>query len=607
MPDSSLGQQYATPPVGDVAAADANAADDLFEWAARRPDHTSFARKADGLWGPVTAKQFADRVLAVSAGLVAAGVRPGDRVGLIGETSYEWAVCDFAVWAAGAITVPVYPTSSTAQTEWILNDSSVAAALVQDDRLRSVVLDVRPACAGRVWVMANGGLDVLAALGEADPKREAASGRRPVPADSPATIVYTSGTTGRPKGCVLTHRNLKAEVGSVLAAEGIAERVLTEDARLLLFLPLAHIFARVVLLAAVRAGARVAFTHDLSHLTRDLAEVRPDVIVVVPRVLEKLYNTAARKAIAAGHPRLFDAAADTAVAYSHALAEDGPGWRLRARRRVFDRPVYAKLRAALGGRVRYAASGGAPLDARVGHFMLGAGINVLEGWGMTETSAAVTLNLPARQRIGTVGRPLPGDAVRIEDGEILVKGPGVFSGYWNDEHATREAFDRQGWLRTGDLGELRDGYLTVVGRKKDLIVTSVGKNVAPAPLEDRLTAHWLIDRCVVVGDGRPYIGALVILDPESFAEWKRHEHRPARATVADLRDDPALRGVVQAAIDTVNADVSQAEAIRRFRIVPTRFTVGEQLTPTQKTRRLYVLGQLADEVDALYCGASAKV
>lgn len=604
MADVSPKQQYSTPLVGDVAA-DADAADDLFEWAARRPEHVLFARKVDGVWRPVTAKQFADRVLALSAGLLAAGIERGDRVGIIGETSYEWAVCDYALWAAGAVTVPVYPTSSPSQAGWILNDSSAAAVLVQDDRLRSVALAERPACAGRAWVMAGDGLDALAALAGAGSERGAARRRRRASSDSPATIVYTSGTTGRPKGCVLTHRNLVAEVRSVLAAEAVARDVLNEDTTLLLFLPLAHIFARVVLLAAVRAGVRTAFTHDLTHLTRDLADVRPDLVVVVPRVLDKLYNTAARKAIAAGHPRLFETAADTAVAYSRALTDGGPGWRLRLRRRQFDRLVYAKLRGALGGRVRYAVSGGAPLGEHVGHFMRGAGISVLEGWGMTETSAAVTLNLPEKQRIGTVGRPLPGAAVRIEDGEILVKGPGVFSGYWNDPRATDAVFDAGGWLRTGDRGELRDGYVAVTGRKKDLIVTSVGKNVAPAPLEDRLAAHWLIDQCVVVGDARPYVAALIILDPESFAEWKRQERRPDGATMADLRDDRVLRGVVQSAIDEVNESVSQAEAIRRFRIVPARFTVGDQLTPTQKTRREHVLGQLADEVDALYSGASA--
>ncbi len=604
MPDLSQEQQYSAPP-DDVATADVNAADDLFEWAARQPEHASFGRKDGGAWRPVTAEQFAERVLAVSAGLVAAGIEPGDRIGLIGETSEEWALCDYAIWAAGAITVPVYPSSSAAQIGWILNDSAAAAVLVQDVVTRATVLDERPACAGRVWVMERGGLDDLAALGEGTPGRSPAGGRRSAPADSPATIVYTSGTTGQPKGCVLTHRNLVAEVRSVLAADGIAEQVLTQDAKLLLFLPLAHIFARVVLLAAVRAGTQVSFTHDLTHLTRELAEVRPDVIMVVPRVLEKVYNTAARKAIASGHPRLFEASADTAVAYSRALTQGGPGWLLRARRSVFDRLLYAKLRAALGGAVRYAVSGGAPLDARIGHFMRGAGVTVLEGWGMTETSAGVTLNLPARQRIGTVGRPLPGAAVRVDEGEILVKGPGVFRGYWNNERATRDAFDAEGWLRTGDLGELHDGYLTVTGRKKDLIVTSSGKNVAPALFEDRLAGHWLIDQCVVVGDKKPYIGALIILDPESFAEWKRQERRPAGATVAELREDGVLRGVVQAAIDEVNAGVSQAESIRRFRIVPARFTVGDQLTPTQKTRRLHVLGQLADEVDALYSGASA--
>lgn len=597
---SSPNRQWSTPARFAVGAK-SNASDDVFEWAARQPDHVSFARKRDGVWQPVTARQFAQQVVAVAAGLMEAGVGPGDRVGLIAQTSYEWAVCDFAIWAAGAVTVPAYPTAAAAQIAWILSDSGASAVLVGDEEMLSTVLGARASLKGRAWIADDEGLAALASSGGSVSADAVERRRLGASADSIATIVYTSGTTGQPKGCVLTHGNMVAEARSLMEAEDIARLVLVDGSSMLIFLPLAHILAHVAMLAAVRAGMRVGFTADLDALPQQMAGFRPEVILVVPRVLEKVYNRAARQAQAAGRERVFRAAADTAVAYSRARSEGTPGLGLRVRHRVFDRLVYGKLRAVFGGRLRYAACGGAPLDARLGHFMRGVGVNVLEGYGLTETAAAFTLNLPAAQRFGTVGRPLPGNAVKLNpDGEVLARGPAVFQGYWNNEQATDEVLDAAGWFRTGDLGELNDGYLTINGRKKDLIVTASGKNIAPAFLEDRLAEHWLIDQCVVVGDKRPYITALIALDPEAFEEWKQEHGRPPEAGVAGLSEDPRLRETVQAAIDEVNQQVSRPERIKRFRIVSTFFTVGDQLTPTQKTRRQRVLAQFADDVETLY-------
>ncbi len=597
---SSLNLQSSTPARFTVGPA-RNTSDDIFDWAAQRPDHLSFARKAGGSWQSVTAGEFVDQVLAVAAGLIASGVQAGDRIGLIADTSYEWVVCDYAIWAAGAVTVPAYPTAAPAQIAGILTDSGATGVFVKGGQLATEVAEACGSLADRMWTVDDAGFAALSASGAAITRDEVERRRRSATADSTATIVYTSGTTGRPKGCVLTHGNLVAEVSSILEAEGIADLVLVEDSSMLVFLPLAHVLARVATLAGVRAGMRIGFTSDLDDLPRELAGFRPEVTLVVPRILEKVYNRAERKAEQSGRARLFRAAAETAVEYSRALDDGSPSWRLRMRRALFDRLLYARLRAAFGGQLRYAASGGAPLDARLGHFMRGVGVNVLDGWGLTETAAPVTLSLPAALRVGTVGRPLPGNTVRVNpDGEVLVKGPAVFRGYWNNPQATDEALDADGWLHTGDLGELSDGYLSVIGRKKDLIVTASGKNVAPAFLEDRLAAHWLIEQCVVVGDRRPYITALVALDPESFEEWKAEHHLPSSATVADLHEDPALREAVQGAIDEVNEEVSRPEQIKRFRIVPGYFTVGDQLTPTQKTRRQHVLAQFAGDVEALY-------
>jgi long-chain acyl-CoA synthetase len=584
--------ETSTPPRYEVAD-DANVTDDLVDRVTRTPDSPAFARESDTGWVTITWAQFARNVTALAEKLVAEGIRTGDRVAIMSSTRYEWVLCDFAIWTAGAVSVPIYETSSAEQVAWILTDSGAVAAFVADDRCRQLA---EPHVT-TVWTIDGSGLDALTPSG-------APSGalRRGVTADSPATIVYTSGTTGRPKGCVLSHANLCAEVRAVTTADQVSESVLTENSSILLFLPLAHIFARIVQLAAIRNGTLTAHTSDIKNLPTHLNSFHPTLLLAVPRVFEKFTATARHSAQTAGRLRLYTWAEATAIAYSHALDRDGPSPWLRARWRLFDRLVYAKLRAALGGRVTYAVSGAAPLDTRLCHFLRGAGITVLEGYGLTETSAGITLNLPGATRAGTVGRPLPGCAVRIaDDAEILVNGPTVFRGYWHNRDDTHTAFTEDGWLRTGDLGRLdADGYLTVTGRKKDIIVTASGKNVAPEILENRLRAHPLIDHCVVLGDQRPYIAALITIDPDAFAGWRDDHQVPATATVAELRHAPALLAAVQTAVDEANAAVSHAEAIKRFRVIPVQFLISDELTPTQKVRRTHVLAKYAHEIDAIY-------
>jgi long-chain acyl-CoA synthetase len=423
-----------------------------------------------------------------------------------------------------------------------------------------------------------------------------------VTSDALATIVYTSGTTGRPKGCAITHANLLSEVGNVTAAPGVSD-VFNATTSTLLFLPLAHILARMIQLSAVRTRVRLGHTSDLKHLPERLVEFAPTSVLSVPRVFEKIYNTAQHTAATKGLARIFTLADSTAVSYSRALDTGGPGLLLRLRHAVLDRLVYSKLRTAMGGRVEYAVSGGAPLGAHLGHYFRGAGVTILEGYGLTETCAGATLNLPGAQRVGSVGRPIPGCTVRIApDGEVLIKGGQVFAGYWHDDAATREAFDDDGWLRSGDLGALDDdGFLTITGRKKDLIVTSSGKNVAPAVLEDRLRSHWLVSQCVVVGDARPYIGALVTIDLDVFEQWKREHDKPESAAVADLKDDPDLRAEIGEAVDGANKAVSAAESIKRFAVLDCDFTIeGGHLTPTLKVRRTAVLDAFAPDLEQLY-------
>jgi long-chain acyl-CoA synthetase len=416
-----------------------------------------------------------------------------------------------------------------------------------------------------------------------------------------AEIVYTSGTTGRPKGCMLSHGNIVANTRNCMLNDGFPE-VFNQRQSTLLFLPLSHSYAQLIQYGAVHTGTVLGLT-DMADAVAQLSAFRPTAVLSVPRVWQKVYQSARHTAIAAGHGTIFAGAEAVAVAYSRALDAGGPGAVLRLRHALFDRLVYRKLRAALGGDVRYAWSAAAPLGPQLGHFFRGCGINILEGYGLTETSPATNSNTPTAQKMGTVGRPIPGCTIRIaSDGEVLVKGHMVFQGYWANEAATKEMIDEEGWLHTGDLGTLDDeGFLTITGRKKDLIITAAGKNVAPAVLEERLRSRWLIGECLVVGDAKPYVAVLIAEDPETFAQWRAEHGKPETATMADLGDDPALRAELQAAVDYANQAVSRAEAIKKFAIVSGEFTeAGGQLTPTFKVRRNVVAQQYAAQIAALY-------
>ncbi len=582
-----------------------NLTDDVFAHAEQAPDRVGYSRRMDGRWIPVTNRDLAEQVTRLAAGLIASGIQAGERVVLFSSTRFEWMLCDFAIWTAGGVTVPVYDTSSAEQVEWILVDSGAVAAFVETADHAKTVAEAQVTLPELrdVWVIDSGGIDEHVAAGGDVADETVTQRRRAVTSDSLATIIYTSGTTGRPKGCAITHANLLCEVHNVCAAEDITELVFNQDTRALHFLPLAHILARSIQLAAVHNRVYSAHTSDVKNIAGQLVEFRPTVVLSVPRVFEKIYNSAKHKAAAEGHGRIFDLADATATAYSESLDLGGPGLMLRLRHKVFDRLVYAKLRAALGGDVRWSVSGGAPLGARLGHFFRGIGITVLEGYGLTETCAGVTLNLPGKQRVGSVGRPVPGCSIRIaDDGEVLIKGGNVFQGYWHNDEATREVFDEDGWFRSGDLGQLdADGYLTITGRKKDILVTSSGKNVAPTVLEDRVRAHWLVSQCLVVGDARPFIGALITIDVEAFTPWKVEAGKPAMASVADLREDPDLLAALQPAVDDANKAVSGAEAIKKIRILTADFTEeGEELTPTLKVKRHIVLKTYGAEVEALY-------
>jgi long-chain acyl-CoA synthetase len=598
-------REFANPATVQVDASDTLA--DLVRRNAReRPDHVAFDRP-DGRrgWLPVTSAEFLAEVEALARGMHARGIRPGDRVGLMSRTRYEWTLIDFALWTAGAVVVPIYETSSSEQVLWILADSGASACFVETPLHRKTLDSVLPGlpALAHVWDIGEGVVDELVASGREIPEDVLDDARAHVTADSLATIIYTSGTTGRPKGCKLTHRNFLSDTYNII--DNMQDVFCVPGASTLLFLPLAHVFARIIEVACVYAGVRVAHTPSTARLLKDLEVVQPTFLLAVPRVFERVYNASRQKAEEAGGAklRIFDAAAATAQAYSRALDEAGPGPVLRVKHRLFDRLVYGRLRAALGGRVSYAVSGGAALGERLGHFFRGVGVVVLEGYGLTETTAGSCINRPDAIRVGTVGQPVPGCAVRVEDdGEVLIKGDHVFEGYWNDDKATAEALDRDGWFRTGDMGSLdADGFLRITGRKKELIVTAGGKNVSPAVIEDRLRAHPLVSQCVVVGDARPYISALVTIDPEAFETWKLGRGKPAEADIASLVDDPELRRSVHEAIEEANHAVSRAEAVRRFVILP--FDLTEEngyLTPSLKVRRNVVLHDLADTVDGLY-------
>ncbi len=593
-------REYSTPLDVEVPTS-GSLTDHIVANATERPDAASFTRRTDAGWRDVTSADFLRDVRAVARGLLAAGTEPGDRVGLLSKTRYEWTLLDYAIWYAGAVTVPIYETSSAEQIAWILSDAGARSVVVESEAHRARVHEVRaglPALA-HVWSIDDGAVDALAAGGTGVSDDELERRRSSVSPDSTATLIYTSGTTGRPKGCVLSHGNFMSEVEAAVGE--LHELFALDDASTLLFLPLAHVFARVIQVGAVRAGVRLGHSADVKNLLSDLGEFRPTFILAVPRVFEKVFNTASQTAAADGKGRAFDAAADVAMAYSRALDRGRPGPWLRARHSVFDRLVYRRLREALGGRCSHAVSGGAPLGERLGHFYRGIGVTVLEGYGLTETTAALTMNLPDALKIGSVGRPLPGTTVRVAaDGELMARGGQVFQGYWHDDSASAEVLDAAGWLRTGDLGEIDDeGFVRITGRKKEILVTAGGKNVAPAVLEDRVRAHHLVSQCMVVGDGQPFVAALVTIDAEAFRDWAQRTGKSGR--VADNTEDPDLRAEVQAAVDGANRAVSQAESIRKFVILPADWTEeGGELTPSLKVRRNVVLAKFRADVARLY-------
>jgi long-chain acyl-CoA synthetase len=569
--------------------------------AQERPDHVLFSRRVGEGWHDVTAAQFRHDVEDVARGLLAAGVTAGDRVGLMSRTRYEWTVVDFAIWTAGGITVPVYETSSAEQIAWILSDSGCVACVVETPAHAAAVSSVRdrlPALTD-VWQIDAGGLADLTKAGADVPDDELAGRREQAGPHDVATLIYTSGTTGRPKGCELTHANFMTLCDNTVARLG--DVVSADGASTLLFLPLAHVFARFIQVLAITAGARMGHTADVKNLLPDLEAFQPTFVLSVPRVFEKIYNSAEQTAEADGKGRIFGLAAATAIAWSEAQQDAGAGVWLKARHRLFDRLVYSRLRARLGGKVQYAVSGGAPLGARLGHFFRGAGITVLEGYGLTETTAPSTVNRPDAIKIGTVGQPLPGVTIRIApDGEVLIKGGNVLRGYWANPQATADAV-QDGWFRTGDLGELdADGFLAITGRKKEIIVTAGGKNVAPTVLEDRIRAHALVSQALVVGDGKPFIAALLTLDAEMLPTWAANRGK-AGLTVEQAVEDPEVLSELQRAVDEANAAVSKAESIRKFRVLLVDFTEESgHLTPSLKLKRNLVMKDFGDQVEELY-------
>jgi long-chain acyl-CoA synthetase len=579
-----------------------NTADYIYDNAAAFPDRVTIRRLIDGTWQDVTSAEFAAEVVSLAKGLIAAGIEAGDRVALMSKTRYEWTLIDFALMSIGAVVVPIYETSSAEQVKWILSDSQAKAIFAETAAHQAIVESVRDSVADalQIWTMEAGAVgDVVAGGAEiADDqvhKRREASRRNDL-----ASILYTSGTTGRPKGCELLHLNFITEVNEVTTD---LNQLLNAQTSTLLFLPIAHVFGRVIEIGALASGCTLGHTADIKNLIADLAAFKPTFVLSVPRVFEKVYNTAKQRAHADGKGKIFDLAERVAIRYSEATERGSAPLPLKLQHMLFDKLVYSKLRAALGGQCVGAISGGAPLGARLGHFFRGVGITIYEGYGLTETTAGICVNRPNALRIGTVGRPVGGVSVRVaDDGELLFKSNLVFAGYWNNEAATAEAIDADRWFHTGDIGELDDdGFVTVTGRKKELIVTASGKNVAPAVLEDRVRAHWLVSQCLVVGDRQPFVAALITIDPEAFPTWLQRAGRPADTQIADVVDDAELRAVVQEAIDDANKSVSRAESVRKFAILPFDWTEATgQLTPSMKLKRNIVEKECAREIATLY-------
>jgi len=568
-----------------------------------RPRDVAFCKPSSGTWLDVTNAEFLADVRALAKGLMAAGIGPGERVAIMSKTRYEWALSDFAIWTAGAVCVPIYETSAAQQVGWIVKDAGCAAVILETPTHAKVLAEAKgdlPELRD-VWQIDAGGLDRLRESGQQITDEALEYRRSQVVRADVATIIYTSGTTGRPKGCQLTHDNFMALAEN--ATESMKAVLDVEGSSTLLFLPLAHVFARFIEVICVHAGVRMGFNSDIKNLVADFGTFSPTFILSVPRVFEKIYNSAEQKAVSGGRGRIFKAAAATAIDWSQAQENGRPGAWLRARHAIFDALVYSKLRASLGGKVAYAVSGGGPLGPRLGHFYRGIGLTVLEGYGLTETTAPATLNTPDLIKIGTVGPPMPGVTIQIaDDGEILIKGINVFAAYRNNETATKEALV-DGWFHTGDIGELDDdGFLKITGRKKELLITAGGKNVVPAFLEDRLRAHPLVSQCVVVGDRRPFIGALITLDAEMLPAWAGNNRLP-NLSLAEARTNGVVRAELMRAVDDANKAVSRPESIRKFAILAGDFTEDNgYLTPSLKLKRTLVMKDYASDVEELYAG-----
>ncbi|GKQ39660.1 long-chain fatty acid--CoA ligase [Streptomyces sp. A012304] len=588
-------------------------ADLPFDNAAAVPDRVVLSRKVEAdRWQDVTAAQFAAEVHAVAKGLIAEGLMPGDRVAVMARTRYEWTLLDFAAWAAGLVTVPVYPTSSVFQTRWILQDSGAIALITETVGQAAALGPERDRLPDlqHVWVIEKGHVERLAELGERTPDAEVDIRRGMLVPDTLATLIYTSGTTGRPKGCALTHGNFFAEVDNAIELLYPVFKSDGDDLSVLLFLPMSHVFGRMVAIACVRARVRLGHAPSLKadELLPDLAAFRPTCLLAIPYMLEKVFNTARARAEAGGRLTSFDRAVSIATRYGEAVEAQktgtghGPGAGLRAARTFYDPLVYRRIRNAMGGRVRHAICGGSPLGRRLAAFYLGAGIEIYEGYGLTETTGASTVTPPLKPRLGTVGWPMPGTKIRIAaDGEILIAGDHVLRGYWDPAAGGVVPAAPDGWLATGDIGELDDeGYLMITGRKKEMIITAGGKSVAPAPLENWLRSHPLISQAMVLGDGRPYVSVLLTLDPDGLTHW-RNMNRKHPVPVELLIGDEELYAVLQRAIDEANKLVSRPESIRRFAVLPRDFSETEgHLTPSMKLRREVIMRDFAEQVESLY-------
>ena len=581
-----------------------NIADLLARRAAATPGLVLFQVPEGGGWRSITAGAFRERVVAIAKGLIASGVQPGDRIGLLSSTRYEWSLVDFAAWYAGAMVVPVYETSSPEQVRWILSDSGATAMVVETaehfTRVDEVLADL-PEVAS-VWQLHLGDLDKLVSAGAGVPDDEVERRRQLAVETDVATIIYTAGTTGRPKGCVLTHGNF-VELSRNVTID--IPELINEKAAILLFITMAHVFARFISVLCVHGGVRVGHQADTSQLLPALGSFQPTFLLAVPRVFEKVYNSSEQRAEASGRGNVFRWAVETGIRWSEAKDAGRVPLALAARYRVADALVFRKLRAALGGRVRWAVSGSAPLGKRLGHFYRAVGVTILEGYGLTETTAPITVNRPGSAKIGTVGPPLPGLAVRtVEDGEIEVRGIGVFAGYHGNDRATADTFAGD-WLKTGDIGSIDDdGHLLITGRKKELIVTASGKNVAPSELEDPIRADPIVSQVVVVGDQRPFIAALVTLDAEMLPAWLKNKGEDPTVSLEQAAGLPAVREEIQRAIDTANTRVSRAESIRSFRILTDDFTEASgELTPKMSVKRHVVLDKRSGDIDALYAEA----